>query len=263
MVNYVITHYTGNLDQPGIRAFVQSTALVKAEVLFFTSNTEVPDSLKAPNIHWILVPRKVEPNLQRHYDFLNFLEAEKPMGKFFICDCRDLVFLGDPFQNLSGHEHLHVFQECGLFRNRDEYYNMRWLEMMYPGALDVLGDFPILCGGTILAECREIAEAYLRAHTASITRHLPNRTVELSDQATFQEVARFYTDPTTLITHTNEEPSLVYTMGNVPDDEYAIRDGRIWVGPYCPAVIHQFDRRYRAFKFISETYPHWPQFPNA
>ena len=120
-MNYVITHYTGNLDQPGIRAFVQSTALVKAQVLFFTSNTEVPDSLKAPNIHWILVPRKVEPNLQRHYDFLNFLEAEKPMGKFFICDCRDLVFLGDPFQNLSGHEHLHVFQECGLFRNRDEY----------------------------------------------------------------------------------------------------------------------------------------------
>jgi hypothetical protein len=193
---------------------------------------------------------------------LEFMTGSQPEGRFFVCDCRDLVFLGDPFQ-LVGHGDLfHVFQECVRFKNRDEYYNMRWIDMLGPHALDRLGDLPILCGGTVLAECRETLEAYLRLHTAHISRHWNPSNIDFNDQATFNDVVRHeMRDWPNLITHVNEQPSLVYTMGNVPDEEYGIVDGRIHVNGFTPPVIHQFDRRHRAFSFIGEMFDFWPKFP--
>jgi hypothetical protein len=281
-MNHIITHYTGDLNQPGIRSFVHSLENVDADVVFFTSNDTVPDFLRNSQIRVVFTPdRKLSiPNFQRHFDILDFFQAEKPEGQFFMCDCRDLVFLGDPFspilignaigqlRALSGDpfaplfvsDHLHVFQECGLYTNRSEFYNAHWIGALYPTALDELGDYIPICGGTIMAESAAPMLAYLRAHVDVINKRTPTvDPIYYNDQATINETLRLHMS--NLVIHHNEAPTLVYTMGTVPPEEYSITDGRIWVNGYCPPVIHQYDRRDRAYGLIRERFPYWPGFP--
>ena len=284
-MNYVIAHYTGNLHQPGLQSFVHSLGCVDAQVIFFTSNSEVPDFMRTDQIRVIVTSDRgcAIPNFQRHFDTLEFLEAEKPEGNFLACDCRDLVFLGDPFSpilinnsidklkalsrdphaSLAVSNRLHVFQECGLYRNRDEFYNKAWLEALHPTVLDRLGDDIILCGGTIMGESLESFLAYHRAHVGVVNRYSP--TVErdrFNDQATFNETIRSGLPNTETVVHHNEAPSLVYTLGNVPHDEYSIGDDNmIWVNGFSPPVIHQYDRRDRAYQLIRKLFPYWPDWP--
>lgn len=263
-MNYILTHYTGDLNQPGLQAFVHSTRLVDAQVIFFTTNTEIPEGIRADHVRYVITKPWHWPHIQRHFDWLNLIREEDLQGKFFICDSRDLVFMGDPFKSLTGGSHyVHVFQECALYRNRDEYYNAWWMDCMRQGALDEMGDLPILCGGTIFGETRQAIERYLVAHTELLTQYIPTMGQIFSDQSSFCECIRqrMAGDPN-LIIHKNEMPSLVYTMGNVPEGEYTVEGHRVQVNGYLPTVIHQFDRRFPAFRLISDLYPFWPQFPS-
>lgn len=222
--------------------------------------------MRTKQIRVVVTPNRgfALPNFQRHFDTLEFLEAERPEGKFMVCDCRDLVLLGDPFTPLTWGHRLHVFQECGLYRNRDEFYNQAWLEALGPTTLDRLGDHIPLCGGTIMSESLRPLLAYHRAHVSVVNKYLTT-VVELdrfNDQATFNDTIRSGLPETEIIVHTNEMPSLVYTMGTVPPEEYSITNGRIWVNGFCPPVIHQYDRRDRAYGLVRERFTHWPGFPN-
>ncbi len=281
-MNHIITHYTGNLDQPGIRSFVHSLENVDANVIFFTSNLEVPSFLQTDRIRVVVTPDRGMsiPNFQRHFDILDLLEAEKPQGKFLVCDCRDLVFLGDPFAPLLIHtsieqlralvgdpfaplqpvsDRLHVFQECALYRNRDEYYNRAWLEAMHTTALERLGDFVTLCGGTIMSESLNSMLDYHRTHVEVVNRYLPTADLNrFNDQSTFNDTIRSCLPNSEIAVHSNEAPSVVYTLGNVPPDEYTIVNDRIWVNDFCPSVIHQYDRRDRAYQLVRKLFPCWP-----
>jgi hypothetical protein len=284
-MNYIITHYTGNLNQPGMQSFVHSLGCVDAQVIFFTSNSEVPDFMRTDQIRVVVTPDRgcVIPNFQRHFDTLDFLEAEKPEGNFLVCDCRDLVFLGDPFSpiltnnsiehlkalskdphaTLAVSNRLHVFQECGLYRNRDEFCNKVWLEALHPTVLDRLGHHIVLCGGTIMGESLESLLAYHKAHLSVVNRYSPTaESARFNDQATFNETIRSGLTNIETVVHHNEAPSLVYTLGNVPHDEYSIGDDNlIWVNGFSPPVIHQYDRRDRAYGLIRKLFPYWPDWP--
>ena len=283
-MNYIITHYTGNLHQPGMQSFVHSLGCVDAQVIFFTSNSEVPDFMRTDQIRVVVTPDRgcVIPNFQRHFDTLDFLEAEKPEGNFLVCDCRDLVFLGDPFSpilinnsidklkalskdphaTLAVSNRLHVFQECGLYRNRDEFCNKVWLEALHPTVLDRLGHHIVLCGGTIMGESLESLLAYHKAHLSVVNRYSPTTEgARFNDQATFNETIRSGLTNIETVVHHNEAPSLVYTLGNVPHDEYTIIDDRIHVNGFSPPVIHQYDRRDRAHGLIRKLFPYWPDWP--
>jgi hypothetical protein len=105
--------------------------------------------------------------------------------------------------------------------------------------------------------------AYHRAHVDAINHHSLTVTDRdrFNDQATFNDTTRFGPPNTPVVVHTNETPNLVYTMGTVPPEEYTVANDRIWVGGFCPPVIHQYDRRDRAFQLIRHLFPYWPGWP--
>lgn len=268
-MNYIFSHYTGDLNKEGIRWYLNSVNknIKNCVVLFFTDVNEIPVNLQTyPNVKFI---KGFETNLELldcckryfyYYEYIinnNFL----PSDKFFIGDVRDLVFLDDIFDRIFDNNQIHLFQENSNVILKDEQCNTMWLNDMDTNLVNIIGHNPICCSGTTICENLNMIKSYLHDLTRLMLRYEKKSKWKINDQGIHNELV--YTTNNfsklkkeNLNFHKNENPNLIYTMGLCPESEYVIESNNLYVGEskIKPAVIHQYDRRDRAKNFVIDMF---------
>ncbi len=95
----------------------------------------------------------------RFMAYRDYLAAhERDYRSVLLTDVRDVVFQADPFERFDGR--LTVFEEDADVRLADDTAcNAAWVEDSFgPAALEAVGQYPILCSGTILGSARVMLE---------------------------------------------------------------------------------------------------------
>jgi hypothetical protein len=178
----------------------------------------------------------------RFFAYHDFLAAHEGEYRYaLITDVRDVVFQDDPFSGFEGG--LMVFEEDANVRLFDEtMYNAPWIEELFGRqALTQIGDFPILCSGTIMGTTEALI-SYLVAFERLLHQAMKIGTGG-SDQGVHNYLCRFVMTSSFHVA-TNENGPIL-TMATLKKGvNFVVSDnGLILNSTGVPIpVLHQYDR---------------------
>jgi hypothetical protein len=187
----------------------------------------------------------------RYFKCLEFLSDHTEYKNIFLTDTKDVIFQSDPFEDLDG-EFLYFFQEdAGVSILDDPGHNAWWLASAYgPEVLDQIGNYNIICSGTILGSYKRILKLLetVRREFLKIKVERPDTfSNTILDQAVINYLSRLDTDTVTDST-VKANGDIVATLG-IPTsnqfshtDQVMINGYSIMVNSHLPRILHQYDR---------------------
>ncbi len=146
-----------------------------------------------------------------------------------------------------------AFQENHRIKLRDEPTNRRWMEQLFgDSAVAEVGDFPILCAGTILGDPQSLVDYVDRFfETLGGARDMWEAGV---DQGVYNYVVRSGLLPRCQISRNGE--GQVLTLGSAADDDFGVDEAGMitnGAGRLVP-VVHQYDRHPELFELVNKRY---------
>lgn len=161
-------------------------------------------------------------------------------GNIMLCDCRDVIVQGNPFQDLpcsitTGAE-VNNLGDCEM--------NSMWVRQAYGTAtLEALRDYKILCAGVTLGRREDILEYLSLICADAIAVMQRKRTGFLSnlDQAMHNKVLRSTEE---LDFRESGYDGLIATIGCADESRIKLSTSKkkVRINDNSPAVIHQYDR---------------------
>lgn len=197
-------------------------------------------------------------NNARFFRYLEFLN-DSEYNKILITDVRDVVFQGDPFNDLP-EDFLYLFKEDPGIKIGDCEYNSFWMECAYQKNIATLvQDKNILCAGTILGSKNKILDLLIRITDDLLLIKKSNyqnyQSVNI-DQAILNKIAYIDNIDATLkpngnivgtigisVTHSNAKD--IITINNL---------NLLSVNGNIPLIVHQYDRHQQLVDFFETMY---------
>ena len=158
-----------------------------------------------------------------------------------LTDIRDVFFQRDPFVGFS--DGLEAFQESGEVLLKDEEHNARWIvELFGPPGLAKVGDYPVLCSGTIMGDIDSVL-GFLKQYECLLYEarsiYLPG-----SDQGIYNYLCRVWMPEKIRVIENGM--GRVLTLGTLHDSDTRLfwnADGELLSANGLPApLVHQYDR---------------------
>ncbi len=145
-----------------IELFIKSLRKYYSDKICFiiSKNDQIlVDKLKTHRCDFILSDiSKKEIQFERYNIYLKYLK-NKTFNQILLCDCRDIVFQGNPF-NYNYKGSINFFLED--FKIKDCQHNRNWIVKTYgQKELESISHKTILCSGTVLGNNKKITE-YLK-----------------------------------------------------------------------------------------------------
>ncbi|MCZ6782483.1 MAG: hypothetical protein O7G30_04150 [Proteobacteria bacterium] len=189
----------------------------------------------------------------RFFLYQRYLErAGGDYGRVLLTDVKDVVFQADPFAS-GGSRGIDAFQETNRLALRDEPTNRRWMEQLFgESAVAELGDFPILCSGTILGDPESLV-AYVDRFLQALRGAYQMWDLGV-DQGVHNYVVRKGLVSDCRIVPNGE--GSVLTLGSGSEDEFGVDgEGRITngAGRVVP-VVHQYDRHPELVELVNRKF---------
>jgi hypothetical protein len=179
----------------------------------------------------------------RFFYYRDFLTAhESEYRNALLTDVRDVFFQDDPFVGFNGE--LTVFEEDANLRLADDKkFNAPWIEQLFgPLALAQLGQFPILCSGTILGTIEallrfleEFEKLLIRAKSIAAAG---------SDQGVHNYLCRLLIESSVQVSKNNFGPVLTMrpALKDGVDFTLSSRGQVLDLNGTVIPVLHQYDR---------------------
>jgi hypothetical protein len=159
-----------------------------------------------------------------------------------ITDVRDVWFQADPFSGFGGG--LLVFEEDDRIQLADEkLHNAAWIEELFGSeALAGIGQFPILCSGTIMGDAKAMIRFLIEFE--NLLCRARKVATGGSDQGLHNYLCRAILEPWLQVSKNGEGPILTMTpILEAGIDFLVSRTGQVLNANGLPVpVLHQYDR---------------------
>jgi hypothetical protein len=226
-------------------------------------NPEVQDYLDTYNIKTLTYDTyNASDTRLNNVRFLKYLEVlidDREHEQILISDIRDVVFQGNPFNNLPD-QFLYLFKEDPGVPIGKCQYNSYWVDCAYSNSIaEHLADKNIICAGTILGSKNKIIDLLFKIrHELFDIKHKDFYTYQNVniDQAILNKLC-YLDQALDVVTKTNGD--IIGTVGislTVTEalDVITISNNAVLVNGITPSVIHQYDRHQTLVDFFERMY---------
>lgn len=254
-----------NLQQ--IKTFILSFKTyntVDKIILVVNQNTfnQTETFLKKYNVGVVIAENIFNPiiNNIRYPFYLEAIETEN-YKNICISDVRDVVFQGNPFENLP-EKFLYVFKEDPGYTLGTEPNNSFWMFLAYGEELfNRFRDEHIICGGTLIGSKLEIIN-YINFVINELTK-IQNQSTQNFETIIFDQTPLNYLcyvyeyKPKEL--QIIDNGIIVGTIGlsvttTIAKDLIEFNNGIVLVNGNKPAIIHQYDRNVILTEYFTNRY---------
>jgi hypothetical protein len=263
MSNYIISHFEGDMSHDTFTFFFQSLKTrCSGKVVFLSDYPGLrfagyhlgDERLQGVDVSGLssILPvesdgRLIAPCCRQYYYIREMIESGQcnwsDKDRFFICDSRDVVFLGDIFSRVSITDKVRLYLEDARFMIRTNVTGGVWVRSQGEHILSAIGHERIICSGTMFIDGVSRLYEFIKSFTDLMTECATKRGVRgVNDQGVMNEWVyyRGMRDSVTLVENNTDE---VLTMALVDPKTYSL------VGGYLvlergeqPSVLHQYDR---------------------
>jgi hypothetical protein len=180
-----------------------------------------------------------------HVYLLRFLLFHKVIIKskaknIFITDCRDVIFLKDPFKNIK-EGGIYFFSENNDLKIKDEPYNSMWVKNLYGAEIyEKLKNQSIYNIGTVLGTNKSMSAMLRKILVESFDKNISS-VQECQDQGILNYLIGNNVFPESKNMMNGQH---VFTVGVLSKNNLAFKNECLYYNNELidPAVIHQYDR---------------------
>ena len=189
----------------------------------------------------------IAPCCRQYYYIRELIESRQcswtEKDRFFICDSRDVLFLGDIFSRVTDTDKVRLYLEDARFRIKDNVTGQVWVRGQGIHVLSAIGNERIICSGTIFIDGVSRLYEFIRSFTDLMTECATTRGVMgVNDQGVLNECVyyRGMRDKVTLVENNTDE---VFTMALADTSAYTVMSRHLVLERgEQPSVLHQYDR---------------------